>query len=87
MVQKSVMRYHRISILMAIGISSLTLYGAWIYQRTEGYFVGVSWSRLRWAHMSDEQRDRATCLGAHGQQDAAEKHPRDFCKQFKVPLD
>jgi hypothetical protein len=79
------MRYHNIYILTAIGVLSLTLYGMWIYQRTDGYFVGLSWARIRWAHMRDEERERATCLGAHGQKDAVERHPREFCKRFLIP--
>jgi hypothetical protein len=71
-----------ITLMSGLILASSVLYGVWVYQRTDGYFVGLSWARIRWAHMSDEQRDRATCLGAHGSQDAREGHPRSFCMHF-----
>jgi len=64
--------------LLAAGLG----YGAWVVQRTEGYFTGVSLERLRYAHLSDQQRMRMTCLGAHALHDAAQGHPRDFCRPF-----
>lgn len=57
-------------------------YGAWVVQRTEDVYTGVSLERLRYAHLSDIKRLQITCLGAHGLQDAAEGHPRDFCRPF-----
>lgn len=65
-------------ILTAAGVG----YGAWVRQRTEGYYIGLSLERLRHAHTSDRQRLRMACLGAHGRLDAAQGHPRQFC----VPL-
>jgi hypothetical protein len=57
-------------------------YWAWVVQRTEDVYTGVSLERLRYAHLSDTQRLRMTCLGAHGRLDAARGHPRDFCRPF-----
>lgn len=57
-------------------------YAIWVVQRTEGLYTGVSLERLRYAHLSDTQRLQMTCLGAHGRQDAAQGHPRDFCRPF-----
>lgn len=64
--------------LLAAGIS----YGAWVVKRTEGIYTGFSVERLRYAHLSDSQRLRMACLGAHGRLDAARGHPRDFCRPF-----
>lgn len=64
--------------LLATGLG----YGAWVVQRTEGVYTGVSLERLRYAHLSEQQRLRMTCLGAHGLQDAAQGHPRDVCRPF-----
>ena len=57
-------------------------YWAWVVQRTEDVYTGVSLERLRYAHISDSQHLRMACLGAHGRQDAAQGHPRDFCSPF-----
>ncbi|MCP9913342.1 hypothetical protein KBZ07_07965 [Cyanobium sp. BA20m-14] len=57
-------------------------YWAWLVQRTEDVYTGVSLERLRYAHLSDTQRRRMTCFGAHGRLDAARGHPRDFCRPF-----
>ena len=65
-------------ILSAAGMG----YWAWVVQRTEDVYTGVSLERLRNAHISDSQRLRMACLGAHGRLDAARGHPRDFCRPF-----
>ena len=65
-------------ILSAAGMG----YWAWVVQRTEDVYTGVSLERLRYAHISDSQRLRMACLGAHGRLDAARGHPRDFCRPF-----
>jgi hypothetical protein len=57
-------------------------YWAWVVQRTEDVYTGVSLERLRYAHLGDTQRLRMTCLGARGRLDAARGHPRDFCVPF-----
>jgi hypothetical protein len=57
-------------------------YWAWVVQRTEDVYTGVSLERLRYAHFSDTPRLRMTCLGAHGRLDAARGHPRAFCVPF-----
>ena len=57
-------------------------YWAWVVNRTEGIYTGLSLERVRYAHLSDAQRLRMTCLGAHGRQDAAEGHPRVVCLPF-----
>ena len=41
---------------------------------------------MRWAYLDDLQRQRSTCLGAHGVQDALQGHPRDFCVPFLPEL-
>ena len=64
--------------LLAAGLG----YGAWVAQRNDGVYTGISLERLRYAQLSDQQRLRMTCLGAHGRQDAAQGHPRDFCLPF-----
>lgn len=64
--------------LLATGLS----YEAWVVKRTGGVYTGVSLERLRYAHLSDQQRLQMTCLGAHGRQDATLGHPRDFCQPF-----
>ena len=46
-------------------------YWSWVVQRTEGTYTGISLERMRYAHLSDHQRLRMTCLGAHGRLDAA----------------
>ena len=57
-------------------------YWAWVVQRTEGVYTGVSLERLHYAHLSDTHRLRMTCLGARGRLDAARGHPRDVCRPF-----
>lgn len=57
-------------------------YWAWVMNRTEGIYTGLSPERVRYAHLSDEERLRMTCLGARAQLDAAKGHPRDFCLPF-----
>ena len=57
-------------------------YWAWVVQRTVGVYTGVSLERLRYAHLSDTQRLRMTCLGARGHLDVARGHPRDVCRPF-----
>lgn len=64
--------------LLAAGLG----YGSWVSQRTKGYYTGISLERLRYAHLSEQQRLRMACLGAHGRLDAAQGHPRDFCLPF-----
>ena len=65
-------------ILSAAGMG----YWAWVVQRTEDVYTGVSVERLRYAHISDSQRLRMAWLGGHGRQDAAQGQPRDFCSPF-----
>jgi hypothetical protein len=65
-----------VTLLLAGGILG---YARWVYQRTEGIYTGISAERIKYAHISDADRDRMTCLGAHGRKDLAEGHPRSFC--------
>lgn len=46
-------------------------YWAWMVPRAECVYTGVSFERLRYAILSDEQRLRMTSLGAHGCKNAA----------------
>ena len=62
--------------LLAVG------YWRWVESRTQDVFVGVSPERVRWAQMTDKQRDAATCMGAHGMKDALEGHAPDFCRPY-----
>jgi len=64
--------------LILIGVG----YWVWVVHRTEGIYTGISLERLRYAHMSDQQRLRLTCLGARAALDAARGHARDHCLQF-----
>jgi len=64
--------------LVAVGLS----YSRWVRLRTENLYTGLSIERLRYAHLSDVQRLRMTCLGAHGRLDATKGHPRKFCRPF-----
>lgn len=57
-------------------------YWAWVVQRTEDVYTGVSLERLRYAHLSVTQRLQMTCIGAHGRLDAARGNPRNFCRPF-----
>ena len=51
-------------------------------QSTEDVYTEVSLERLGYANLSDTQRLRMTCIGAHCRQDAAQGHPRDLCVLF-----
>ena len=64
--------------LVAAGLG----YCTWARLRTENVYTGFSIERLRYAHFSDNERLRMTCLGAHGRLDAIKGHPREFCRQF-----
>lgn len=72
------------ALLLASGAAAL--WWRWVEARTEDYFVGASLARVRWTHLTDQQRLRSTCLGAHGVQDALQGHPRDFCLPFLPEL-
>jgi hypothetical protein len=67
---------------LAVLLTTGAGYWSWVVQRTEGIYTGLSLERMRYAHLSEEQRLRMTCLGSHGRLDAARGHPRGFCVRF-----
>jgi hypothetical protein len=63
------------TILLAGGLLG---YIEWVHQCRVGVYRALSFERIRYAHVSDEDRDRMTCLGAHGRKDLGEGQPRSL---------
>lgn len=63
-------------------VGAVICYSTWVQLRTKNVYTGVSIERLRYAHLSDNERLGMTCLSAHGRLDATQGHPREFCRPF-----
>ena len=66
---------------MVILISGFS-YWSWVVGRTKDFYTGFSMERVRYAHLSHEQRLRLACLGARARLDASQGHSRGFCLRF-----
>jgi tRNA(Arg) A34 adenosine deaminase TadA len=63
-------------------VGAVFCYGTWVWLRTRNVYTGFSIERVRYSHLSDDERLRMTCLSAHGRLDAAQGNPREFCRPF-----
>jgi hypothetical protein len=41
--------------------------------------TGISFNRIKYAHLSEAKRERMACLSAHGMKDLAVGYPKEFC--------